>query len=158
MANVPTIVVGTGNQQKVVTPALLTGLDSTGAIVALQVDASGNLLTSRTQPINASYLSTTTTGNYNPAAPNSSGMVIYHVASTNALITSMVLQLHGPTSAIDFVPVGSDISFTSRYGVTGLTVTYSVAYTYLGTPVSTLAAGSTITFRKVSDFVLARLT
>jgi hypothetical protein len=46
MANVPTIVVGTGNQQKVVTPALLTGLDSTGAIVALRVDASGNLLTS----------------------------------------------------------------------------------------------------------------
>ncbi len=45
MANVPTIVVGTGNQQKVVTPALLTGLDSTGAIVALRVDASGNLLT-----------------------------------------------------------------------------------------------------------------
>lgn len=46
MANIPTIVVGTGNQQKVVTPALLTGLDSTGAIVALKVDASGNLLTS----------------------------------------------------------------------------------------------------------------
>jgi len=50
MANVPTIVVGTGNQQKVVTPALLTGLDSTGAIVALRVDASGNLLTS-TAPV-----------------------------------------------------------------------------------------------------------
>ena len=46
MANIPTVVVGTGNQQKVVSPALLTGLDSTGAIVALRVDASGNLLTS----------------------------------------------------------------------------------------------------------------
>lgn len=46
MANVPTIVVGTGNQKKVVTPALLTGLDPNGLIVALQVDASGNLLTS----------------------------------------------------------------------------------------------------------------
>jgi len=45
MANVPTIVVGTGNQQKVVTPALLTGLDSNGTIVALRVDGSGNLLT-----------------------------------------------------------------------------------------------------------------
>jgi len=45
MANVPTVVVGTGNQKKVVTPALLTGLDPNGLIVALQVDASGNLLT-----------------------------------------------------------------------------------------------------------------
>jgi hypothetical protein len=46
MANVPTVVVGTGNQKKVVTPALLTGLDSSGNIVPLKVDASGNLLTS----------------------------------------------------------------------------------------------------------------
>jgi len=54
MANVPTIVVGTGNQQKVVTPALLTGLDSNGTIVALRVDGSGNLLTSGLTGVTAS--------------------------------------------------------------------------------------------------------
>ena len=46
MANVPTVVVGTGNQRKVVSPALLTGIDSTGAIVPLKVDSSGKLMIS----------------------------------------------------------------------------------------------------------------
>jgi hypothetical protein len=109
---------------------------------------------------NATYLSTTTLGGtYNPpSAPAQAGMVIYHQSASSALITSMTLELYGATSALDSVPVGGDISFTSRWGVTGLSVTYGSSYTLLGTPVTTCAAGATITWRKLSSAILARLT
>jgi hypothetical protein len=113
---------------------------------------SGNLMS------NATYLPTNTSGNYNPSpAPANAGMVIYHVASTNALIASLTLALQGGSSAIVSVPIGGDISFTSRYGITTLTVT-SGGFTLLGTPVTTCPAGTTITFRKLSSTILARLT
>jgi hypothetical protein len=107
---------------------------------------------------NATYLPTIITGTYNPDAPANAGMVIFHVASSNALIASMTLSLHGTTSAIDSVPIGGDVSFTSRYGVTALTVGYGGAITLLGTPVTTCAAGATITWRKLSSTIIARLT
>ena len=117
---------------------------------------SGNIMS------NAQYLPTTNTGGtYNPAAPANAGMVILHQAASAALIASMTLQLHGATSAIDSVPVGGDISFTSRYGVTALTVTYGT-HVLLGTAVTTCAAGATITWRKLAviggSTYIARLT
>jgi hypothetical protein len=114
---------------------------------------SGNLMS------NATYLPTNTSGNYNPSpAPASAGMVIYHVASTNALIASLTLALQGGSAAIVAVPIGGDISFTSRYGITALTVTYGGSFALLGTPVTTCPAGTTLTFRKLSSTILARLT
>jgi len=117
---------------------------------------SGNVMS------NAQYLPTTNTaGTYNPVAPANAGMVIFHQAASAALIASMTLQLHGATSALDSVPVGGDISFTSRYGVTALTVTYGT-HVLLGTPVTTCAAGATITWRKLAviggSTYIARLT
>jgi len=103
------------------------------------------------------YLSTNTGGTSNLSAPSNAGMVILHQATSAALIASMNLQFHGATSFLDSVPVGGDISFTSRYGVTALTVTYG-AYTLLGTAVTTCAAGATITWRKLSSTLIARLT
>ena len=61
MANIPTVVVGTGNQQKVVTPALLTGLDSSGTIVPLKVNSTGSLLIDLGNPATLENL--TVTGN-----------------------------------------------------------------------------------------------
>jgi len=112
---------------------------------------------------NAQYLPTTNTGGtYNMAAPANAGMVILHQAASGGLIASMTLQLHGATSALDSVPVGGDMSFTSRYGVTGLTVTYGTGNVLLGTPVTTCAAGATITWRKLAVIgtttYIARLT
>ncbi len=105
----------------------------------------------------ANYAPTTTSGTYNPAAPANAGMSIYHVASTNALIAAMTLALHGTSSAIDSVPIGGVMSFTSRYGVTALTVTYG-GYTFLGTAVATIAAGATIQWRKVGATTVARIS
>jgi len=111
---------------------------------------------------NAQYLSLTTTGTYNPTAPANAGMVIYHQSASSALIASMTLELQGATSAINSVPVGGDISFTSRYGVTALNVTYGTGNTFVGTAVTTCAAGATITWRKVYSLggssLIARLT
>lgn len=104
----------------------------------------------------APYFPTIITGTYNPAAPANAGMSIYHVASTNALIVSMTLALHGTTRAIDSVPVGGVVSFTSRYGITTLDMGYG-PYTVLGTAVTTIAAGATVQWRKVDSLVIARL-
>jgi len=106
----------------------------------------------------ASYFPTIIIGTYNPAAPANAGMSIYHVASTNALIASMTLSLHGATSAIDSVPVGGVVSFTSRYGITTLTMGYGSSYTVLGTAVTTIAAGATVQWRKVESTTLARIS
>lgn len=46
MDRIPVIEVGVGNQKKVVTPALLTGLDPDGNLVAIRANSSGQLLTS----------------------------------------------------------------------------------------------------------------
>lgn len=105
----------------------------------------------------APYFPTIITGTYNPAAPANAGMSIYHVASTNALIVSMTLSLHGTTSAIDSVPVGGVVSFTSRYGITTLTMGYG-PYTVLGTAVTTIAAGATVQWRKVDSTTIARIS
>jgi len=106
---------------------------------------------------NATYISTTSSGGYYmPPAPANAGMVIYHEASTNTLIASMSAALQG-VSALNSVPLGGDVSFTSRYGITSFTVTYG-SYTFLGTPVTTIAAGNTITWRKVATNIIARLT
>lgn len=46
MSTIPTIQVGTGNQVKVITPALLTAIGPDGQPVALKADANGQILTS----------------------------------------------------------------------------------------------------------------
>jgi hypothetical protein len=43
MANVPTVIVGTGNQQKVVEPILLVALDSNGNLVPVAVTSDGKI-------------------------------------------------------------------------------------------------------------------
>jgi hypothetical protein len=43
MANVPTVIVGTGNQKKVVSPVLLVALDASGNLVPVAVTADGKL-------------------------------------------------------------------------------------------------------------------
>lgn len=46
MSNIPVIQVGTGNETKVITPALLTAIGPDGTPVALKADANGQILTS----------------------------------------------------------------------------------------------------------------
>jgi len=43
MANIPTVVVGTGNQQKVVEPILLVALNSSGVLVPVAVTSDGKI-------------------------------------------------------------------------------------------------------------------
>jgi hypothetical protein len=45
MANVPTVVVGTGNQKKVVEPILLVALDPSGNPIPVAVTSEGKLKT-----------------------------------------------------------------------------------------------------------------
>jgi hypothetical protein len=43
MAKIPTIQVGTGNQTKVVTPALLVALDPNGNLIAISATSDGKI-------------------------------------------------------------------------------------------------------------------
>jgi hypothetical protein len=60
MSNIPVIQVGTGNQTKVITPALLTAIGPNGLPVALKADANGQIISSGTV-VNAS---TTDSGSF----------------------------------------------------------------------------------------------